>query len=621
VPTIGSNVTLSNNIANGIELPGGQPSSNTELPNYPVPYLVSGTITVPAGVTLTVDTGAILKFAFGQGLVVNGTLNAQGTSSQPIYFTSYRDDQLGGNTDGTSPQVDDWAGIGATQNGSVSLTYAAARYAGYGGNGALYVNGGTLTASNTCLTHNGVGVVGRTTGATVTNSWIFGNTQGAVNQVAAPLNATGDWWGAPSGPTNTTLNPNGTGDSVSSGVTFLPFVVASGLSCFSTPWPPTPLSPVFVPLGPPARIIDTRTTGGGPISTGTSRCFTVAGQGGVPADAAAVVLNVTAVGYGANGWLTAYPAGQSVPATSTLNFDVHEYAMANGAIMRLGSSGQVCVNVGTVNSAPGSSQVILDATGYLTSAALNELSMLDSPQRLIDTRSAGGQIGTGASRCFAVTGQAGIPADASAVVLNMTAAGYGTNGWLTAYPAGQSVPGTSTLNFDVHEYATANGAIVRLGTGGQVCVNVGTVNSAPGGSQVILDVTGFLTATGQPQLPMLATPQRLVDTRSAGGGGPIAGGTSRCFTLTNVQGIPSTATIVLLNVAAVGYGTQGWLTVYPAGPRVSPTSTLNFDTTEYAMANSTAMPIGAGGQVCVNVGTVNGAPGSSQVIIDAVGYQ
>jgi len=117
-------------------------------------------------------------------------------------------------------------------------------------------------------------------------------------------------------------------------------------------------------LASPQRLVDTRTDGG-PIATGTLRCFVVAGKAGVPGNATGVMLNVTSVGYATNGWLTAYPNGQGMPATSTLNFDVSEYAMPNGAIMALGSGGQLCVNVGTVNSVPGSSNVILDVVGYL----------------------------------------------------------------------------------------------------------------------------------------------------------------------------------------------------------------------------------------------------------------
>jgi hypothetical protein len=203
-------------------------------------------------------------------------------------------------------------------------------------------------------------------------------------------------------------------------------------------------------------------------------------------------MNVTAVGYGTRGWLTAYPNGQSVPATSTLNFDTSEYAMANGTIVRVGSAGQVCVAVGTVGSAPGSSQIILDVTGYLTATGLAQMPMLTAPQRLVDTRSGGGPIGSGQSRCFTVAGAAGVQSTAVAVVLNVTAVGYGTRGWVTAYPSGQSVPATSTLNFDTSEYAIANGAVIPLGSDGKVCINVGTINSAPGNSQVILDVVGYL---------------------------------------------------------------------------------------------------------------------------------
>ncbi|MBV9169248.1 MAG: PPC domain-containing protein [Chloroflexi bacterium] len=375
--------------------------------------------------------------------------------------------------------------------------------------------------------------------------------------------------------------------------------------------------PIFS-VSSPIRLIDTRTLGSGPIAAGTSRCFTVAGAAGLPSDVAAVVLNVTAVGYGTDGWVTVYPAGQSVPQTSTLNFDVHEYAMANGAIMRIGTGGQVCVNVGTAGNLPGSAQVVLDATGYLTADDLQVLPMLSSPQRLIDTRSSGGPIPTGTSRCFVVTNTMGIPSDAAAIVVNVTAVSYGVQGWLTAYPNGQAVPATSTVNFDTSEYAIGNGAIVRVGSGGQVCVNTGTINAAPGSSNVILDVTGYLTAAGLAQMPMLASPQRLVDTRTTGG--PVAAGQSRCFNVAGVVGVPSTASAVVLNMTAVGYQRQGWLTAYPGGQPVPATSTLNFDTTEYAMANGVIVAIGSGGQVCVNVGSVNGVAGQSQIIIDLAGY-
>jgi len=386
----------------------------------------------------------------------------------------------------------------------------------------------------------------------------------------------------------------------------------------STPSPgpaPSPGSAVQV-LTTPARLIDTRQSGSA-IGSGTARCFTLAGQAGIPADAAGVVLNVTSVGYTAPGWVTLYPAGQSVPATSTLNFDPHAYAIANGVIARLGSGGQVCAFVGTLNAAPGSAQIILDATGYISASGAAALPLLMQPQRLVDTRLVGGPIASGQSRCFQMAGVAGIPADAVGVALNVAAVGYTSPGWLTIYSSDQSVPATSTLNVDPHTYAIANGSIARLGPNGTLCVNFGTIDSAPGSAHAILDVVGYLTSSGAAKIPLLAQPQRLVDTRLSGG--PIASGQSRCFTVAGLSGVPANAVGLLVNVTGVGYTVPGWLTLYPNGQNVPATSTVNEDPNMYAIANGAIARIGAGGQVCVNVGTVNGAPAGSHVILDATG--
>ena len=70
-------------------------------------YVINGNVTVNAGVTLSIEPGTIIKFDptlyssyYHYSMTVNGILDAQGTVDDPIYFTSLRDDTVGGDTNG-----------------------------------------------------------------------------------------------------------------------------------------------------------------------------------------------------------------------------------------------------------------------------------------------------------------------------------------------------------------------------------------------------------------------------------------------------------------------------------------------------------------------------------------
>jgi hypothetical protein len=92
----------------------------------------------------------------------------------------------------------------------------------------------------------------------------------------------------------------------------------------------------------PTRILDTRT--GGTLAANTPASFQVAGKAGVPADAQAVLVSVTAI-HNANstgvGNLRVYPTGTNVPFVSTLNYLDATSDVANFAIVKLGTNGQV----------------------------------------------------------------------------------------------------------------------------------------------------------------------------------------------------------------------------------------------------------------------------------------
>jgi hypothetical protein len=65
------------------------------------PYVVSGTVDVAAGVTLTVQAGVVVKFSGTTAKIsVSGALRAAGTVASPVVFTSYQDDSAAGDTNG-----------------------------------------------------------------------------------------------------------------------------------------------------------------------------------------------------------------------------------------------------------------------------------------------------------------------------------------------------------------------------------------------------------------------------------------------------------------------------------------------------------------------------------------
>ena len=117
-------------------------------------YVLDGSVTVNTGITLAVEPGVIIKFKTTTSLLtVSGTLNAQGTAGSNIYFTSYLDDSVGGDTNGdttsTSPAADNWDKIKVNASGTATIENAVIRY----GTGAavdvlIWNNGGNLTISS-----------------------------------------------------------------------------------------------------------------------------------------------------------------------------------------------------------------------------------------------------------------------------------------------------------------------------------------------------------------------------------------------------------------------------------------------------------------------------------------
>src|SRR5262249_9065869 len=112
-----------------------------------------------------------------------------------------------------------------------------------------------------------------------------------------------------------------------------------------------------------------------------------------------------------------------------------------------------------------------------------------SPVRFLDTRpeAANKTLQDGATATTPIMGVAGIPASAVGVVANVTATNTTVPGFLTVFPAGSAVPGTSSLNFTRHAPGAPDLAMSRPGSGA-----IGIFNFSPGGTtDAIVDVVGW----------------------------------------------------------------------------------------------------------------------------------
>jgi hypothetical protein len=119
----------------------GTLGTSSTLSPEPAAWSISQSVVVPAGKTLTIAPGTIIKGHSDTGcpsgnpygevcsLEVKGSLVANGTVAQPITFTSINDNSIGGNTGSGDPTAGDWGGIRADEEGSLEIQHTNINYA------------------------------------------------------------------------------------------------------------------------------------------------------------------------------------------------------------------------------------------------------------------------------------------------------------------------------------------------------------------------------------------------------------------------------------------------------------------------------------------------------------
>ncbi|MFG2937129.1 LamG-like jellyroll fold domain-containing protein [Streptomyces sp. NPDC048282] len=345
----------------------------------------------------------------------------------------------------------------------------------------------------------------------------------------------------------------------------------------------------------------------------------------IPSTVTAVAVDVTVTGETDSGYITAYADGTQRPKTSSTNFAAHTTATGY-QIVPVGNDGKIDLYT-HIDSSDGTAALVVDLTGYFTSDATltgdQTYTPLTSAVRVLDTRSSvahtsltsTGTVAAGTAFTLQITGLNGVPANATAVAVNLAAASATDTGYLETYATGYTPTSAHSLSFTAGNAITSLAGDVPIGTGGTITISVQTSAAA-----VIAEITGYYTTGTTGQKFHTINPTRLVDTRNGIGGTttPVASNTAYNLTSAHTQQVTTAATPTIAAMVTVTNPTAaGYATVYPTavGKPTPIINNLNWGTGD-TLANLTLTPTDTNGQISI----YNTSDGTADFIVDSSGY-
>ena len=358
----------------------------------------------------------------------------------------------------------------------------------------------------------------------------------------------------------------------------------------------------------PERILDTRT--GARLPGGSETPVRVTGTQRVPSvGVAAVALNVTVAEAQGPGYLSLYSYDAPArPLVSNINY-VPGPPLANTATVLVPYDGLV-----NIYAHANAAHVILDVVGWYADGAGYESQPGGYhplvPSRVVDTREGlgGATRGPQSTLSLPVRGAAGVPAEATAVVLNVTSTNASAPSFITVWPSDATQPLASNLN-PVPGRNIPNQVLSRIGADGAV-----NIFNAHGTGDLVIDVMGWYdSGAGAPGARFHALlPRRVTDTRNPGGTAFGVGETRQIPLTGGASGVPQGAVAVAANITVTNPSVGGFLTFWPGGPRPD-TSAVNFRRLETA-ANLGTFALGG------DASNVFNFAGTTDVIIDVAGW-
>jgi hypothetical protein len=318
----------------------------------------------------------------------------------------------------------------------------------------------------------------------------------------------------------------------------------------------------------PVRVLDTRDSM--PVSARGSVSFDLAGR--VPAGTTAVVLNVTAVSPTSATYITAHDRWTPRPGVSNLNVRPLEVRSNEATVVVDQDRPWV-----TLYNHNGNVHLVADLVGYYSTSADGYFTNV-TPQRMFDTRTHDTRIPAGGVISAPLDGR--VPADATAVVVNVTAFQPSTNTFLAVDGGWYPSLDTSVVNARLGE-VTANKAIVGIEPGERYL----SVRNNAGWTDAFVDLLGYYSADGDAFHPI--DPVRAFDSRESIS---LTHRGTRRVALDHV--LPAGADTASFNLTGIAeYGNVTHLTAYQAGTTRPATSTLNLYSLQVA-SNQTVVPLG-----------------------------
>jgi hypothetical protein len=283
-----------------------------------------------------------------------------------------------------------------------------------------------------------------------------------------------------------------------------------------------------------------------------------------------------------------------VPKNGAVYWNTSTQSVVHSAVVRL-SKGALDVYNSSSKSAP----TYVDVLGYYAPKTGKLLKSV-RPAYVLNTAQGVGQstkaaLGAKKTVSVLVRGKAGVPTNATSVVLNLAIGSPGTKGGLTVWAHGATRPGSSVLAWDAHGDRMSNLVTVPIGSTGRVDF----YNSGSGSVNVLASAVGYYATTTGKSFVATAS-STVLDTRSGigrSGTSPLASHGVLKLQVAGKGVVPKGATAVLVELGTVSSSGGGSLTAWTDGSSQPSPASVYWNVGGRLTTNLAVVPLTSNGRI------------------------